>query len=217
VRQHNIVRPGGNTTLPAGYPRVARLHDGRGIVLAPLTPAYSGQLAQAFREADPATLYHRFCGPPPRLTPELLRHLTELDFDRRFALVACDGPEHGIAIGRYEATRKAGVAEVAVVVKPQWRRLGIATILVRALAEAALERGFVRLSATFLGENRPVTALLGEAHAGRTIAEGIGEGVVRIEEALRYTTAPERRPVTSRVQPRTQQPRTQKQKAIGWT
>lgn len=174
---------------------MARLRDGRKIILSPLTPAYRDQLASAYREADPATLYQRFCGPPPRLTPELLRHLTELDFDRRFALVACDRPEHGIAIGRYEATGKAGVAEIAVVVRPEWRRLGIATILVHALAEAALAHGFVRFSATFLGENRPVAALLEEAHAARSLVEGIGESRVRLDEALRYATALARKPV----------------------
>jgi GNAT superfamily N-acetyltransferase len=136
------------------------------------------------RTADPETLYRRFCGAPPRVTPELLRHLTELDYVRRFALVAFDRDGAGIAIARYEATRKPGVAEIAIVVIPQWRQAGLASALLHLLAEAAIDRGFTRFTATYLADNRPVTELLDDAQGKRKITCGIAEAVVMLPDSL---------------------------------
>jgi len=78
----------------------------------------------------------------PRVTPALLAHLTQLDYVHRFALVAIDAETgQGVAIARYEPAGE-GVAEVAVVVHPEWRRMGLASALVLLLAQAAAEHGF---------------------------------------------------------------------------
>ena len=161
-----------------GFPRTVRLRDGREVTIWPLTPAYAGQLGDALRHEDRETLYRRFCGAPPRVTPQLLRHLTELDYVRRFALVACDRNRRGVAVARYEATSEPGVAEVAVVVDPGWRRVGVASALLRMLAVAASARGFTHFTATYLADNRPVADLLDNAHGQQTIAQGMADAVV---------------------------------------
>lgn len=165
-------------TPPPEFRRRLRLRDGRTVTVAPLTPADATELGEALRRADPETLYRRFCGPPPRVTANLLRYLTELDYVRRFALVARAPDGQGIAIARYETLDDTDVADVAVAVAPEWRRAGLATALVRLLAEAALARGITRFSATYLAENRQVAGLLNEAGARQTIADGIAEAVV---------------------------------------
>lgn len=157
-----------------------KLTDGRAVTVTPLTPGDAAELAEAIRHADPETLYRRFCGTPPRVTPKLLKYLTELDFQRRYVLVARDQDGHGVAIARYEATRDPGVAEVAVVVDPAWRRAGLATALVRLLAEAALAQGFDQFTATYLADNVPVGELLDEAGGKHVISEGVADAVVRL-------------------------------------
>jgi RimJ/RimL family protein N-acetyltransferase len=109
-------------------------------------------------------------------------HLTTLDYARRFALVAADPVAgRGVAIGRYEPLSE-GVAEVAVVVDPAWRRVGLATLIVELLAQAALAHGIHTFSASYMAENRPVAALLDAAHAGRAeIRRGIGEAAVGLD------------------------------------
>ncbi len=156
------------------------LRDGRVVVVTRLRPADAGELGQALLDSDRETLYRRFCGPPPKVTPGLLAHLTELDFDRRYALVARDEAGEGVAIARYEATSEPGVAEIAVVVKPGWRQVGLASALVTKLAEAASRHGFREFTATYLADNRAVADLLDLAGARQVIADGIADAVVRL-------------------------------------
>jgi GNAT superfamily N-acetyltransferase len=161
------------------------VRDGRLVVIRPILPVDAPLLGQAIRMADRDTLRRRFLGGPPSVTPALLTHLTTLDYVRRFALVAAD-PEtgQGVAIARYEPLAE-GVAEVAVVVDPAWRRVGLATALVEMLAEAALDRGIHVFSAVYLAENRPVAALRALAlGAGRQlIRQGIAEFAVALNRA----------------------------------
>ena len=84
--------------------------------------------------------------------------LTELDYERRFAVAAFSNGE-GIAIARFEPAGD-GIAELAVVVKPEWRRLGLATQLFALLEAAAIERGMNRLEAFYLAENHAIERVL---------------------------------------------------------
>ena len=176
------VRPG---RPPEDFRRTLRLRDGRAARVDPLTPADAPELAEAIRNADPETLYRRFCGAPPRVTPRLLRHLTKLDYVRRFALAARDpATGRGIAVARYEATEQPGVADVAVVVDPAWRRVGLATALVRMLAEAAVTSGIHRFTATYLASNQAVTELLDDVHGRRVIAHGLADAAVSLDAGV---------------------------------
>ena len=173
--------------VPPGYPREyerrLRLRDGREAWVRPVVPADAPQLAAAIRAADADTLRSRFLGGPPRVTAKLLARLTTLDYVRRFALVAADAHTgRGVAVARYEPLEH-GVADVAVVVDPGWRRAGLATALIEMLATAALDRGVHAFSSSYLAENRPVAALLaGAGGAGtQTITDGIAEFVVALD------------------------------------
>jgi RimJ/RimL family protein N-acetyltransferase len=159
------------------------LRDGRRVFVRPIIPSDAAALREAFRTADVDTLRRRFLGAPPPLTPDRLRHLTTVDYGRRFALIAATEAGHGIGVARYEAT-DAGRAEAAVVVDPRWRRVGLATAMVDLLARAAVERGIDTFTATYLAENRPVTALVNLAgDAGeRLIRQGIADVAVHLDE-----------------------------------
>jgi RimJ/RimL family protein N-acetyltransferase len=96
----------------------------------------------------------------------------------------------GIAVARYEAIGEPGVAEIAVVVDPAWRRAGLATALVRMLAEAAVAHGFTRFTATYLADNVPVEELLDEAGGSRR-APPQEQGAFQGEQRAGLTSADE--------------------------
>jgi GNAT superfamily N-acetyltransferase len=174
------------THVPPGYPREferrLRLADGRLVAIRPVIPNDAAELATAILNADPDTLRRRFLGGPPHVTAALAARLTTLDYVRRFALAAGDARTgRGVAIARYEALDQTA-AEVAVVVDPAWRRVGLATALVELLAQAALDRGINEFSASYLADNRPVAELVARAGAGRRlIQEGIAEVAVALD------------------------------------
>jgi RimJ/RimL family protein N-acetyltransferase len=173
-------------TLPRGYPldfeRIVRLHDGRRVFIRPILPGDAPELAEAIRTTDAETIRQRFLGGRPHVTPELMAHLTKVDYVRRFALVAIDPVRRqGVAVARYESVGD-GVAEVAVAVAPAWRDAGLATELVQVLAQAAADRGIHSFTGTYLAENRPVAALISDAGAAadQVTDHGIAEFSVQL-------------------------------------
>jgi GNAT superfamily N-acetyltransferase len=178
---------------PPGYPweyqRLVTLDDGRRILIRPILPGDAPGLAEAIKTADADTLRRRFLGGPPPLTPDLLAHLTTVDYIRRFALVAIDPvSERGVAIARYEPAGEEA-AEVSIAVSPGWRHAGLATVLLMLLAEAAAERGIRAFSGSYLAENRPVAALIEDAGGpdGQLIEQGIAEFSVGLGGHLETT------------------------------
>jgi GNAT superfamily N-acetyltransferase len=175
------------TVFPSGYPhelqRRLRLRDGREVLVRPILPSDAPDLAAAIGRADPDTLYSRFLTVSPHVTDRLLRYLTTVDYVRRLAIGAADAATGtGVAVARYESPGD-GVAEVAVAVDPQWRRVGLATALVELLAEAALDRGVHTFTASYLAENRPVASLVRDAggSGGQRIRSGVAECAVVLD------------------------------------
>jgi GNAT superfamily N-acetyltransferase len=165
--------------LPPGYPpeyevRV-RLANGHRVQVRPILPSDAPELADAIRNADQETLRARFLGGAPAITPELLDMLTRIDYVHHFALVA-RYRRKGIAVARYIALppdeQGKVAAEIAVAVDRPWRRVGLATALVRLLARRAHECGIDSFTALFLSENRPVVELAHDAHARVFVAGG---------------------------------------------
>lgn len=176
--------------VPAGYPhrfeRDIMLRDGRAMLVRPIIPTDAPALAEAIRTADAETLRRRFLGSPPPLTPALVEHLSTVDYRDRFALAAVDPLTYqGVAIARYEGAH-GGVADVAIAVDRPWRRVGLATVMVSMLAEAAVDRGIHAFNSYYLAENRPVAALLGLAgtRGRQTIQLGIAEFLVALDRDM---------------------------------
>lgn len=154
--------------LPPGYPqeyqRLVTLRDGRSVLIRPVQPRDASALGEAIESADADTIYRRYLGGHPQVTPELLHFLTTVDYTGRFALVAVEpASQRGVAIARYEPAEQDGTAEVAIAVTPGWRDVGLATKLLHMLAQAASERGIHTFTGTYLADNRPVTALINAA------------------------------------------------------
>jgi acetyltransferase len=177
---------------PPGYPRHfeerVTLTDGRSVFIRPVVPADAAQLAFELEHADPETLYNRFFRSSIRVVRNMLTHLTVLDYDRRFALAAF--AESGVAIARFEGAPGSDEAEMAVAVKPDWRRVGLATLLLDRLQTAARQRGITSWRADFLADNEAARALIARAGFDAPVYE-MGVGSVHSDlTSLRGPSAP---------------------------
>lgn len=176
---------------PAGYShhyeRRAQLRDGRVVDLRPIVPDDLDELRIAVAEADAGTLHSRFLGGRPPSTEEDYRHLVHVDYDRRFAVVALSPSRRGVGIARYEAEKGSSRAEVAVAVAPGWRRVGLATALLRLLGEAALDHCITTFTMVFVVDNLDVGSILQDFHLPvlRHSAQGVVDAEVDIAAAER--------------------------------
>jgi GNAT superfamily N-acetyltransferase len=165
---------------PADYPvdleQKLCLASGEVLWVRPVVPADAETLAAEFAATDEGTLYARFFTASFDLTDDRLRYLTELDYTTHLALaVTTVGGDKstGVAIGRYVARTPTDV-EGAIVVKPEYRRLGIARILVERLTAAAARAGHSTMSASYLADNAAAASLLERlGFGGGTLEDGV--------------------------------------------
>lgn len=161
------------------------LRDGAPVWLRPIFPDDKAALALAFDRLSIQSRYQRFLSPAGDLSPQMLAHLTEIDYVNHFALGAfaldeADMPLIGGA--RYIRTLdEPHNAEIAVTVIDDYHRRGLGPALLRALAEVAFESGVRRFLGSALRENRPVSHLLRKAKA-QIVPQGYG--MVRFEVDL---------------------------------
>ena len=162
---------------PNEYERVLTLTDGRAVSVRPIVPEYAELLQAEFDAADPETLYRRFMTPSPKIPTSRFRYLATVDYVYRFALVVFSPEGEGVAVARYEGHPTRTDAEVAVVVKPEWRQVGLASQLFDMLDERAAEMGIEHLSAVFLAENDAAAALMATSGFG---SPKIEDGIVEV-------------------------------------
>jgi RimJ/RimL family protein N-acetyltransferase len=174
-----------DSELPDGYPKELEsdfnLRDGRHARIRPILPADVDDLADAIKHADSETLFHRFFTAAPHLSEKQIHYLAEVDYRSRLALVAADDEGRGVAVARYECHTDCNVAEVAVVVAPEWRTGGLATEMLRRLEDPARGNGFVGLDAVYLPENRAIARVF--EHLGYS-DQRIEDGLARVSKTL---------------------------------
>jgi len=146
---------------PAHLVRSVRLADGATLVIRPITPDDAG-IEQAFvRALSAESRYFRFMEALRELSPQMLSHFTEVDYDRHMALVAvtpCGDREIGVA--RYVVNPDNASCEFAIVVADAWQRRGVGTILMDALMDAARGRGLKRMYGEVLAGNHGMLGLM---------------------------------------------------------
>jgi GNAT superfamily N-acetyltransferase len=188
VRRIDVPATGASVDVP-GYPvdleHLAVLTDHREVFVRPIRPGDAAELRRALLAADYETLHERFLGSPPH-DQASIRRLVEVDYLNRLALVAFAPDGSGVGVARYEGETGSPAAEVAVAVDAVWRQVGLGSLLLRELGEAAAHRGIRQFTALVLSENRPVLALL--RASGRDFSVEIHSGTSDIVMLLEKQT-----------------------------
>ena len=137
-----------------------RLRDGTRLVVRPIRPVDALALVALHARLSADTIYRRYFGARPHLSPADVERFTRVAEEWRFALVAVR--EHGemVAVARYEGNPDGRSAEIAVVVDDALQRQGVGRLLLERLVDVARERGVQTLVADVLSVNSPMLGLL---------------------------------------------------------
>ncbi len=134
------------------------LPGGLAIVIRLLLRGDRTRLQEAYEHLSEASRQLRFFLPPKHLSDAHLAYLTELDYDRRFALVAYgrdDPARSGFGVARWvRSSEDPTRAEAAVVVVDEMQGRGIGTALLGALVDEAVAHGITAFTADVRWENR---------------------------------------------------------------
>jgi acetyltransferase len=141
---------------PSHLVKPLKLADGADITIRPIRPE-DAAIEQAFvRNLSHESRYFRFMDTLRELSPRMLSHFTQVDYDRHMALIAVTqdaGKEIEIAVARYVIANDGKSGEFAIAVADQWQRKGVGRLLMRALMDAARSRGLVTLFGEVLASN----------------------------------------------------------------
>lgn len=133
-----------------------QLADGTNIKIRPIRPE-DASIEQSFvRELSAQSKYFRFMQGLNELTQQMLVRFTQLDYYRELALIAVleqDDVETELGVARYIMNADGKSCEFALVVADKWQHRGIGSQLMRALVDAARQRGFREMNGEVLSNN----------------------------------------------------------------
>ncbi len=142
-------------------------------------------LSQFHGRLSTESVYMRFFEFKPLLSDGDLKYLTELDFDRRVALVATvssDALAPIVGVARYDVLPvqpgKPVRAELGIVVEDACQNRGIGTVLLKHLLGIAHDRGIHEVTAEVLPQNTRMLDLV--AGSGVPVTRSLEEGVIRL-------------------------------------
>jgi len=169
---------GADPGYPLAWEADVVLADGGTAHLRPIRPDDADRLVEMHSRLSAQTIYYRFFGPYPRISPVDLERFTVVDHHWRVAFVALLG-ERLVAVGRYEGREGDDTAEVAFVVEDSQQGRGFGSVLLEHLAAAARERGISRFDAEVLSQNRGMLRIFLEA--GYSVSRSYDSGTVHVE------------------------------------
>jgi RimJ/RimL family protein N-acetyltransferase len=137
------------------------LSNGRRVRLRPLLACEAETVRELYAHLSPRTRYLRFLSPMPTLPDSVLRVLLDLDQQRRMALVAhhAEGQGEVVGLGSFGAVDDDS-AEVGLVIRDDWQRQGLGTVLATRVLQAAENRGFHRFIAHVSSDNEPMRKII---------------------------------------------------------
>ncbi len=173
-----------STRYPVGYEGDVELSDGSTAFVRPVKPDDGPDFVAFHGRQSAESIYYRYFSPHPTLSDAEVEHFVTVDYHDRFALVAFRD-DVMIGVARYDRPEASQAAEVAFFIDDEHHGLGLATILLEHLAEAARDRGIDGFWATVLPDNRRMVGVFRQAGFG--VASRFSDGVIEVELTLEPT------------------------------
>ncbi|HEU0290506.1 MAG TPA: GNAT family N-acetyltransferase [Burkholderiales bacterium] len=165
------------------------MKNGTVITVRPIRPEDAG-IEQAFvRKLSNESRYNRFMDAVRELSPRMLSHFTQVDYDRHLALIAVVGHDDGeiqVAVARYVVNDDRQRGEFAIAVADEWQRMGLGTLLMQALMTAARAAGMRAMFGDVLASNHKMLRLMAKMGFSVKVSEQDAR-VMRVEINLQET------------------------------
>ena len=146
---------------------IESLNDGTPVLVRPLR-ADDLQREEAFiNRLSPESRRLRFMDTFKTASPALLAQMMDVDNFNYMAFIALahdDGKLREVGISRYSATGHDGQCECAVTVAEDWRKRGLAVLLMRHLIDQARQNGFKQVISLDAAENEAMHELATYLH-----------------------------------------------------
>ena len=157
---------------PAELAREVALPDGEKLILRAIRPSDAEALAAMGARTRPEDLRLRFHGAVRELAPGQAQRLTQIDYDREMALVACEDDGAIAGVARLIFDPEFSAAEYGLIVRSDMQARGIGRELLLALLHYAERRGGDRVWGDVLADNENM--LIMARAMGATLTPGAG-------------------------------------------
>ena len=147
---------------PGGEERTVVLHDGAVVLLRPARTGDAVALQELFYRMPPQDVYTRFFRHLTTLPLSTAEHLTSVSFEDEvtfLAVVGDWGSEQIVGTASYFLDRVSGTADVAYMVDPAYKSLGLGSALQERLVSYARSQRVRALTADVLVENSAMLRL----------------------------------------------------------
>jgi RimJ/RimL family protein N-acetyltransferase len=138
----------------AQWARRERLQDGSTVLIRPLRPDDAELYPDFLADVTAEDLRLRFFAPVKELSPQLIRKLTDVDFDRVIAFAAFDEASGKLlGVVRLHRDHAGDGGEYAVLVRSNLKGHGLGWALMQRMIEYARAAGMRRIHGEVLSEN----------------------------------------------------------------
>lgn len=153
-------------TYPWAEQRQAQLADGREVLVRPVRVTDVEALQDLFYRLSDDSTYLRFMQHKRSHSHEEMLELVDLDYEHNMALVVVDPQSAAgdiIAMARYDVDPATRLADIAFVVRDDWQRRGVGTLLMKRMSEIARARGLAGFQADVLPSNKLMLGVFQES------------------------------------------------------
>ncbi|RUW77061.1 GNAT family N-acetyltransferase, partial [Mesorhizobium sp. M1E.F.Ca.ET.063.01.1.1] len=147
---------------PSGWSRNL-LSDGMSLHIRPILPADVALYPAFLARISPDDLRLRFLSPRRNFPDQMLKRLTQLDYDRDIAFVALEKDTGALAgIGRLSCDPDHRTGEYALLVRSDLQGHGLGWNLLKQIIDYARAERIGRIEGIILNENRKMLTMCGE-------------------------------------------------------
>ncbi len=145
-----------------------RMMGGEAMTIRPIRPEDAQAHTAFFSRLSPQDIRYRFFSAMRELSPEQTVRLTQVDYDREMAFIAVrDATAETVGVARLACDVDMRSGEFAVIVQPDMKGHGLATLLMQRLVEWGRAHGLQAIEGQILADNHPMLAFI--RHLGFTV------------------------------------------------